>query len=97
MSNFGKAFRRLIFAVIVFAVLFFAWCGAEYIIQGHCEKSVVDYAIAIIIALSVSGKLEKGAEANDRRNEFAEEFADKLVQTIKERKETESGKDGIEG
>ena len=94
MSDFGKVLRRIIFAVIVFVVFFSAWCGAEYLIQGHCEKSLVDYAIAIIIALSISGKMEKGAEANDRRNEFAEKFADKLIENIKERTEAESGKDG---
>lgn len=94
MSEAGKFVRRVFFAIIVFVILYAAWYGAEILIHGSSQQSYVDLAIAIMISISISGKLEKGAEMNDKRNEFAEKFTTELIDKLKEREEAQNGKDG---
>lgn len=84
--------RRLILAVIVMVFITCAWYGAEMLIHGESQRSVVDIAVAICISLSVSAKLEKGVEENERKREFAKKFANEVVEHIKEREETQNGK-----
>lgn len=88
--------RRLIIAVFAFVLITFAWVGAEFLMEGKVQQSIVDTIVAVFIALSISGKFEKGVEENERREKLAEEFAEKLIEHIKEREETKSGEDGSE-
>lgn len=88
--------RRLFIAIVVFAFITCAWAGAEIIFEGKVQQSIVDTIVAVFIALSISGKFEKGVEENERREKLAEEFAEKLIEHIKEREETKDGKDGSE-
>lgn len=76
------------------AFLICAWYGAEMLIHGESQRSVVDAFIAIAISLSISGKLEKGVEQGERKREVASKFADEFVKFIKEREETQNGEDG---
>lgn len=85
--------RRLIIAVFVLALIISAWYGAEMLIHGESQKSVVDTLVSVCLALGISGKIEKGVEQNERKQEFAEKFAEEFVKSIKERTETENGKD----
>lgn len=84
--------RRLILAAIVMVFITCAWYGAEMLIHGESQRSVVDTAVAVCISLSVSAKLEKGVEENERKREFAKKFANEVVEHIKEREETQNGK-----
>ena len=56
--------RRLIVAAIIMALIYCAWYGAEILIHGQSQRSVVDTFVAVMISLSLSGKIEKGAEEN---------------------------------
>ncbi len=86
--------RRLMLACFILAFLICAWYGAEMLIHGESQRSVVDLAVAVMISLSLSGKLEKGVEENERKREFAERFAGELVKHIEEREKAKGGKDG---
>lgn len=83
--------RRLLIAIVVFAFIACAWAGAELILEGKVQQSIVDTIVAVFIALSISGKFEKGVEEHERQQKFAEEFAKKLVNKLKEGEETKSG------
>lgn len=86
--------RRLIVAVVVLAFLICAWYGAEMLIHGESQRSAVDIAVAIMISLSVSGKLEKGVEQNERKREIADKFASEFIEFAKKREEAKNGEDG---
>ena len=88
--------RRLIIAVVVMAFITCAWYGAEMLIHGQSQRSAVDTFVAILITLSISGKLEKGVEESERKHQLAEQFAEELTKHIKERTEAEgnTGSDG---
>lgn len=77
--------RRFILAIIIMAFISCAWYGAEMIIHGVSQRSAVDIFVAIMISLSISGKLEKGAELNERKQAIAEKFADEFTKQLKER------------
>ena len=83
--------RRLIFAVIVMAFISFAWYGAEMMIHGQSQRSVVDLFIAVCLAMSISGKIEKGVEASERKRKFAEKFAEEFIEQCKKREEAKDG------
>ena len=88
--------RRLFRAVVILAFLICAWCGAEMLIYGESQRSAVDMGIAILIALRISGGLERGVEANERKRasaeKFADEFAEKFIEQLKkEGEKTENG------
>ena len=81
-------------AVIILAFIMCAWYGAEMLIHGVSQRSAVDIFVAITIAISLSGKLEKGVEINERKREVAERFAKEFIEHVKEKEEAKSGKDG---
>ena len=85
--------RRLILAVIVLAFLSAAWYGAEMMIHGESQRSAIDIAIAVMISLGISGKLEKGVEQNERKREFAEKFANEVIERIQKGEKT-NGENG---
>ena len=84
--------RRLILAIIVLAFITFAWYGAEMMIHGESQRSAVDIFVAIVISLSISGKLEKGVEENERKRKVAEKLTADVIKHVKEREEGKSGK-----
>ena len=86
--------RRFILALIVLGFLVCAWYGAEMLIHGESQRSVVDLLIAVIISLSISGSLEKGVEQGEQKRADAEKFANEFVEYIKKREKAENGKDG---
>ena len=83
--------RRFIFAVIVVAFISCAWYGAEMLIYGESQRSIVDLLIAVFISLSISNKLEKGVEESERKRQFAEKFAKEFIEHIKKKGETKDG------
>ena len=64
------------------------------LIHGQSQRSVVDTFIAIVIALALSGRIEKGAEENERKREIAERFTKMCIHKIKESEKDNDGKDG---
>ena len=70
-----------------------AWYGAEMLIHGQSQRSAVDTFVAICIALSISGKIERGVEANERKQELARQFAEEFVKHAKTRQE-KNGENG---
>lgn len=86
--------RRFILALIVLAFIICAWYGAEMLIHGESQRSVVDLFVAVVISLSISGNLEKGVEQGERKRADAEKFANEFVEYIKKKEESKNGKDG---
>lgn len=86
--------RRLICAVVIVFIIITSWYGAEIMIHGTSQRSAVDIAIAVIISLVLSGKIEKGAEENERRREIAERFATEFAKQIQKGEKVINGKDG---
>lgn len=86
--------RRFIIALIVLGFLICAWYGAEMLIHGESQRSVVDLFIVVLISLSISGNLEKGVEKSERKRADAEKFANEFVEYVKKREKAEDGKDG---
>ena len=81
--------RRLIFAIIILVILSTAWYGAEMLIYGQSQRSIVDLVIAIMISLSISGGIEKGVEINEQKAQYAEKFAEEFVKHLKESAEAQ--------
>ena len=86
--------RRLLIAIIILAFLYASWYGAEMLIHGESQRSIVDLLVAILISISFSGKIEKGVEENERKHQFAEKFATEFIEHIKKREEAKDGENG---
>lgn len=77
--------RKLIVAIIVMVFLYCAWYGAEMLIHGESQRSVVDIIVTACISISVANSVERRAVVRQRLKHLAEE-------TMKEKESVENGK-----
>ena len=79
--------RRYVEAIIILIVLCLSWYGAEVLLYGYSQTSIVDGVIAVCIAMSISGRMEKERIINEHKREFAEGLLKGLQKGIAERKQ----------
>ena len=82
---------RFIIALIILAILITSWYGAEMMIYGESQRSVIDLVVAVLISLTISGSIVKGVEESERKRKTAEHYANEFVKYIQEREKTKNG------
>ena len=65
---------RWICAFVILVVLSLSWYGAEMLIYGYSQPSVVKAFVAVCIAIGVSGRMQKEMIWNDNKKDFIEGF-----------------------
>lgn len=63
---------RWLCAVIVLGFLSLSWYGAEMLLYGYSQPSVVKAIVAVCIALSLSGRIQKEMIWNDSKKDIIE-------------------------
>ena len=88
--------RRWIEAAVILAALCLMWYGAEMLLYGYSQPSIVKALVAVGIALSMSGRIEKELIWNDRKREFAEGILKGIQEGLKEKSDKAGNGDRAE-
>ena len=78
---------RWVSAFVILAIICLSWYGAEMLIYGYSQPSVVKAFVAVCIAIGVSGSIKKEMIKNDNKKDFLEGFA----QAIKDGRKDNGG------
>ena len=81
---------RIITAIIYLVFICLAWYGAEMLLYGYCQPSIVKAIVAVWLVMLITGKMQKEMISNDRKREFAKGIIDGIA---KAKEKTGNGKD----
>lgn len=74
---------RIVTALILLVFVCLAWYGAEMLLYGYSQPSIVDAIVAVWLVTLISGRMVREMIINDRKQEFAKGFLEGLAKTKK--------------
>lgn len=83
---------RVIVSVILLAFVCLAWYGAEMLLYGYSQPSIVDAIVAVWLVTMISGRMMKEMIINDRKRELARGILKGIAKATE--KENTEGKSG---
>lgn len=83
--------RRWVEAFILLVFITLAWYGAEMLLYGYSQVSVVKSLVVIWISADISGRTEKERIINERKEEFRSKLIDAVAQGIRDARDTANG------
>ena len=81
------ALTRIITSLIMLIFLCLAWYGAEMLLYGYCQPSIVKAIIAVWLVMLISGRMQKEMILSDKRREFTNGFIKGLAKANEEKKD----------
>ena len=81
---FALTLTRVITAVILLAFIALAWYGAEMLLYGYSQPSVVKAIVAVWLVMAITGRLKKEMIINDERRETARRIIESVKKDTKD-------------
>ena len=76
---------RIVTSVVLLIFLCLSWYGAEMLLYGYCQPSIVKAIVAVWLVMLLSGRMQKEMIINDRKREFANGILKGLAEARKEK------------